>query len=309
MASAAARSKMIVSNNYAVFILSHGRPDNVITYGQLRRHGYTGKIFIIVDDEDKTIDQYKEKYGDQVIVFSKDQYQDKFDIMDNFAGNKVIVYARNACYDIARTLKLDYFFEYEDDYTSFQYRYVENFALKAKVVRNLDAIFDSMIKCLNETKAHTIAFAQGGDFIGGATSFENNTYKRKAMNSFVFKVNKDPSDDIIFVGRMNDDVNTYLTQGKVGKLFCQITAINLVQLATQSNSGGNTEAYKSFGTYVKSFYSVMAAPDCCNIDLMGRTHKRIHHRISWNNAVPKILNEQHCKPRLLSRYTNTVQEM
>jgi len=91
---------------------------------------------------------------------------------------------------------------------------------------------------------------------------------------------------------MNDDVNTYLTQGKIGKLFFQITNINLVQLQTQSNSGGNTEAYKAFGTYVKSFYSVMAAPDCCKIDLMGRTDKRIHHKINWNNAVPKILDEK-----------------
>ena len=33
----------------------------------------------------------------------------------------------------------------------------------------------------------------------------------------------------------------------------------LNQKATQSNLG-NTEAYKSFGTYVKSFYSVMVSP-------------------------------------------------
>jgi len=35
---------------FAVFILSNGRPDNVITYRSLRSHGYTGKIYIIVDD-------------------------------------------------------------------------------------------------------------------------------------------------------------------------------------------------------------------------------------------------------------------
>jgi hypothetical protein len=96
---------------------------------------------------------------------------------------------------------------------------------------------------------------------------------------------------------MNDDVNTYLTQGKVGKLFAQISVINLVQLQTQSNSGGNTDAYKLFGTYVKSFYSIMAAPSCCKIDMMGTTNRRLHHRINWNHAVPKIIGEQHRKPR------------
>lgn len=283
---------MKANKKLAVFILSHGRPDNVITYQTLRKQGYTGKIYIICDDEDKTISQYKEKYKNEVIVFSKADYAQKFDIMDNFGGNKVIVYARNACYDIARKLNLDYFFEYEDDYTQFQYRYVDKDSLRGTQVKNLDAILDAMIECLDGTKANTIAFAQGGDFIGGVGSFKNNTFKRKAMNSFVFKVNKDPKDDTLFIGRMNDDVNTYLTQGKVGKLFFQVSNISLVQLATQSNSGGNTEAYKAYGTYVKSFYSVMAAPSCCKIDLMGRTNKRLHHKINWSLAVPKILDEK-----------------
>ena len=283
---------MNANRKTAVFILTHGRPDNVITYQTLRRQGYTGKIYLIVDDEDKTIRDYKNTYEDEVIVFSKKAYQDKFDIMDNFAGNKVIVYARNACYDIARKLRLDYFFEYEDDYTQFMYRFVDKDKLGHKLATNLDAVLDAMIDCLNKTNASTIAFAQGGDFIGGAGSFKNNTLKRKAMNSFVFKVNKDPKDDTIFIGRMNDDVNTYLTQGKIGKLFFQVSNMMLNQLATQSNKGGNTEAYKSFGTYVKSFYSVIAAPSCCRIDLMGQTNKRIHHRIKWNHAVPKILDEK-----------------
>jgi hypothetical protein len=280
------------SKNFAVFILSHGRPDNVITYQTLRKQGYTGQIFIIVDDEDKTLQQYKDKYKDEVIVFSKSDYDGEFDIMDNFDSRKVIVYARNACYDIARMLGLDYFFEYEDDYTQFLYRFVDGEKLGHKYVKNLDDVLNAMIICLDATKATTIAFAQGGDFIGGAGSMKNNTYKRKAMNSFVFKVNEDPKNDVLFIGRMNDDVNTYLTAGKTGKLFMQISTIMLNQLATQSNSGGNTEAYKSFGTYVKSFYSVMAAPSCCKIDLMGRTNKRIHHKINWNNAVPKILDEK-----------------
>jgi hypothetical protein len=281
--------------NYAVFILSHGRADNVITYRTLKSSGYTGRIYIICDDEDKTLDKYKQNFGEQVIVFRKSDYEGKFDKMDNFKGNKVITYARNACYDIAKSLGLDYFFEYEDDYTQFSYRKVEGDILRGIKVNNLDTVLSSMIKCLNQTKACTIAFAQAGDFIGGAGSFFNNTLKRKAMNTFVFKVNKNPSDDLIFTGRMNDDVNSYLSQGKIGRLFFQITDVAMVQILTQSNSGGNTEAYKAFGTYVKSFYSVMIEPSCCKIGLMGRVNKRLHHSIKWINAVPKILRQDHKK--------------
>ena len=40
-------------NNFAVFILTHGRPDNVITIKTLRQSGYTGKVYFIIDNEDK----------------------------------------------------------------------------------------------------------------------------------------------------------------------------------------------------------------------------------------------------------------
>ena len=280
------------SNKHAIFILSHGRPDRVITYNTLRRCGYTGEIYIICDDEDKTINKYKENYGNEIIVFSKSKYEGKFDKMDNFDGNKVIVYARNACYDIARSLKLDYFFEYEDDYTGFLFRKVDDSILRAINIKQMNLILESVITCLENTKAYTIAFAQGGDLIGGVGSLKNNAYKRKSMNTFIFKVNKNIDEDIKFVGRMNDDVNTYLSEGKLGKLFFQITDINMNQLATQSNSGGNTDAYKESGTYIKSFYSVMIEPSCCKIGLLGVTEKRIHHNIQWKYAVPKILEAQ-----------------
>ena len=163
------------------------------------------------------------------------------------------------------------------------------------MAKQMDIILESMIGCLENTKSCTIAFAQSGDLIGGVGSLYNNSYKRKAMNTFCFKVNRNPKDDLIFIGRMNDDVNTYLSQGKIGKLFFQITDIVINQLQTQSNNGGNTEAYRDFGTYVKSFYSVMIEPSCCKIGLIGSTEKRIHHTIKWKNAVPKILNEANKK--------------
>ena len=44
------------NKEFAVFILTHGRPDNVKTLATLKKCGYTGKIYFIVDNEDKTID-------------------------------------------------------------------------------------------------------------------------------------------------------------------------------------------------------------------------------------------------------------
>lgn len=67
------------------------------------------------------------------------------------------------------------------------------------------------------------------------------------------------------------------------------------QLQTQLNKGGLTDIYLDKGTYYKSFLSVMYSPSCVSVSSMGNTHRRIHHRVHWNNCTPKILNEKYKK--------------
>ena len=78
-------------DDFCAFILTHGRPNNVITYDRLRAHGYTGKIFFVIDDEDKTASEYYEKFGDKVLMFSKEEMSKKFDQGDNFGDRRCIV--------------------------------------------------------------------------------------------------------------------------------------------------------------------------------------------------------------------------
>jgi hypothetical protein len=112
-------SEMI--RKYAVFILTHGRPNSQKTLNLLRKCNYTGQIYLLCDDEDTTLEQYKQNYGDIVLVFSKRDYYDKVDIMDNFPDNKTPVFARHACFDFAKQLDLDYFIMLDDDYTGIEY--------------------------------------------------------------------------------------------------------------------------------------------------------------------------------------------
>ena len=91
-------------SDFCAFILSHGRSDNVKTYGLLRKLGYTGPIYIVVDNEDATIDKYVEKFGEYVVVFNKPFVSNTFDTCDNQDNRKAIVYARNACFDISKEL-------------------------------------------------------------------------------------------------------------------------------------------------------------------------------------------------------------
>lgn len=278
--------------NYAVFILTHGRPDKVYTTSSLVKAGYTGPIYYVVDTGDKTIEDYKNKWGeDNVKVFDKAETVKTFDIMDNQDDYRCIVFARNESFRIAEELGLDYFIELDDDYTQFNYRFDDEYRyIKAtRPIKNINKIFEAMIEYLENAGLDTIAFAQGGDFIGGSKGGMAQAVqsKRKAMNLFVLKTSR----KFNFIGRINEDVNTYTSLGSTGKLFLTTTQVGLEQKTTQTNSGGMTEMYKSEGTYVKSFYSVMASPSSVKINLMGNKNKRLHHIISWKHTVPKIIKE------------------
>ena len=129
--------------------------------------------------------------------------------------------------------------------------------------------------------------AQGGDFIGGINgSMPDVQIKRKAMNTFLCSTDR----PFEFVGRLNEDVTTYVNLGSKGDLFFTISNVRIQQNQHQKIKGGLTDVYLDNGTYVKSFFSVMYNPSSIKISHIGK-HKRIHHQINWNNAVPKIIRE------------------
>lgn len=285
---------MKMNKNFAVFILTHGRADNVKTVKTLEKAGYTGDYYIVIDDEDEQEARYREIYGDKVKQFNKKEQGAKTDTPDLSDNRGVIIYARNYCFELAKQIGVKYFCELDDDYTNFEYRYIEKNKLKIKSVKWLDKIFELLCDFLEKSGAVTVAMAQGGDFIGGANS---KNYKkgllRKAMNSFVCSVER----PFRFVGRINEDVNTYTALGSKGKLFFTITTVSLVQMQTQHNKGGMTGTYLDSGTYVKSFYTVIYSPSCVTVQIMGDKHRRIHHHIVWNNCVPCIIDEKYKKGR------------
>ena len=280
-------------NDFAVFILSHDRADKVYTIDSLKRCGYTGKYYIIIDNEDSQEEEYRKRYGDNVIQFDKKEASKTCDTCDTNPARNIVLFARNQCHKIAKELGLTYFLELDDDYVEFRRRYEDETGKFATVyVRDFDSIVDVYLEFLEKSGAYTVAFAQTGDFIGGKGS---NVYRvrlaRKAMNSFFCKTDR-PFD---FIGRINEDTTAYVLHGGRGKLFFTTADMSLDQCTTQANSGGLTDSYPDNGTYVKSFYTVMNCPSCVRVATMGVSNKRYHHLIDWNSAVPKILNQQYKK--------------
>jgi len=275
-------------SKFVIFILSHGRPHKRDTYDQLRSCGYTGRIIIVCDNEDETIEEYYKEYGrENIYIFDKPLVAKSVDSMNNFGKRNAILFARNACFQIARELGYEYFQELDDDYYYFGHRRKERG--KKTICYNLVVkwFVEFLLNTPNNVK--TIAFAQGGDHIGGYD--ESLIYKRKAMNSFFCLVDR----KINFVGILNEDVNAYVGDGSRGDLFLTFMPFKLDQDDTQANKGGISDMYLDVGTYVKSFYTIMIAPSSVKIALMSSKYKRLHHKIDYKRAVPCIIGEEYKK--------------
>lgn len=272
------------NKNFAVFILTHGRPDNVKTLATLKKCGYTGPIYFIVDNEDKTVEKYIENFGsEQVKVFDKKAMAGQVDEGNNFDERRTITHARNACFEIAKEIGVTYFLQL-DDYYYFGYRYETG----ARIIKNLDVVFDTILTFYKGVEMKSIAFSQGGDHIGG---FSGIKLKRKCMNSFLCSTNR----PFQFVGAMNEDVNTYCTLGSRGDLFFTFTNLQLDQKDTQSQNSGITNMYLRFGTYCKAFTTMMMHPSGVKVSMMNTSNPRIHHSINWKATTPMIIDEKYKK--------------
>ena len=285
-------------DDFAIFILTHGRANSVDTVKTLKRQGYTGRIVLMVDDEDKQIPEYKANFGKQVYVFPKKDAIAITDSGDDFNQRNSVVYARNYNFVVAKELGIKYFLQLDDDYTGFRYTFDndKNYITRQINIKSLDVIIKAMLEFYIVSGAKTITMSQGGDFIGGEGSkvaklHREGKFSRKVMNSFFCSTDR----PFKFMGRINEDVNLYTENGIRGSLFITVPRIRLEQKQTQAGSGGLTDIYLDLGTYVKSFYSVMYAPSCVKINEMGVTNRRLHHMVKWKHVSPMILSEDYKK--------------
>ena len=275
---------------FAVFILSHGRAKEISTVRMLKSSGYTGDWFVVIDNEDDQADMYYKKFGqDHVIMFDKAAEARLTDTGDLDEDRRVGVFARNRIETIAAEMGYKYHLQLDDDFNGIAYRYISGGRLAVKRCRQLDKLFFYMTNFMDKTDITWLSFALSCDYLGGIKS------KRyasglipKTMGSFLMRAD----DPIKFCMRMNDDITTTVLHGTRGKLFFSVMYMQVQTPATQHMRGGMTDIYRDNGTYRKSFYSVMCCPSCVKIAKQGITHFRIHHKISWNNARPKILNEK-----------------
>lgn len=281
--------------DYAVYILTHGRPDNQKTLKTLMSSGCSENIYLIVDDEDQALNEYEKKYPDKVLTFSKKDYVNTTDCIDPSGSTKAVVFARNATFDIAKKEGHKAFIVLDDDYSQLDYTFNGKIAYNPKKCSLLDDAFRALVEYYESAPQITsLCIMQGGDFIGGGESKNGKKIiaTRKAMNFFVCS----PTRRFQFMGRINEDTNAYTSLQHSGQcLFLSTSQFRLKQTTTQKNQGGLTDIYLELGTFVKSFYTVIVHPSGTFVKAMGDHHMRLHHHVISDATYPKIIRESHCK--------------
>lgn len=273
---------------FAVIILTNKRPKKQITLKALERSGYTGKVYLLCDTEDPTLKEYKELYGDKVITFNKRKMLGKFDLMTNDVRFNAVVYARNAVYGVAKRLGLDYIVVMDDDYSTFSTVIDKNGLYRPARVTDMNRLIRIHLRFLRDANLDTLAFAQGGDFVGGIDGGINRTDLRplrKAMNVFFLRVDR----PVEFNGIINEDSVMGVQLAATGGLALTNCLVRLDQTTTQQAEGGLTDIYKDVGTYQKSFYTLLASPSSTKI-MYQRGVGRVHHFINGECAYPRIVS-------------------
>lgn len=278
-------------DDFAVFIPTHGRPEKQLTLELLKKEGYDGKWYLVLDNEDETKGEYEKRYGtENIIVFDKTEWMEKVDSMDNFHEHRASVYARNFIFQAARERGIKNFLMVDDDSTAISYRYEKDGRLLTKHFNGkINKIFQYMVKFAEDSQAAAVSFGMVQYLMGGVNS--SNLKKgliRKSLNSFFCSVDR----PIEFFGSICEDVAAYTTYGSRGRLFFSFIPITLQPVKTMTIESGMTEVYREKGEYIKFFYPIISSPSSVEI---AYKNGNAYHKIKMDLCVPKIISEKYKK--------------
>lgn len=276
-------------DNFAVFITTHGRPQ-CLTYHTLKTAGYTGQMFCVVDTTDKKIGEYQENFGDtNVLIFDKMNYVNEVDKITNQQILSTVLYARLACYDFARKMSIDNFIIADDDITLFKHRVVLDDKLKSIPVTNFDAVLDAILDYFTSNNLSVLGIADAGIYFGG----KDGVYKNRVRHMFSVCYLCKTEDEIEFKSVCFEDMYASIANNRAGKVCFEILDLCQVSepMGNATTEGGTTDFYRQFSKFQRSFYDIIAFPDCLFLDEGHIIRRREIY------MAPKIISDKYRKEK------------
>ena len=275
--------------NYAVFILSYKRPTDQKTLKYILDAGYSGVWYIVVDDSDPTIEQYKNLYGsDHILIFNKLEMSKITDTPVYPLELNFAVYARNAIEQFAVKLNYSAFIMLDDDIKGFSLRYVEDNKLKNRgLVHNIDEVFNYIIDYILESDIACASSSYNNIYWTGVEGLKENLLKdmlRTPIEAYFrntkFKVN--------WLNLMGEDLVTGIKYGRDGQVWIMLPILQVVMppCLKMTTEGGHTDTYRKYSPLGLNIFFKIWTPNCFNVSLHGDNW---YHSIKKDFAVPKIV--------------------
>lgn len=283
-----------MTNKFAVFILTHGRPHNQLTVKTLQDLGYTGEWYLVVDDQDDTYEEYKRVWGqDKVILFKKNYFIDRTETGLRTPVPKFAVFARNAIEYIASDLDYDAFMMLDDDITKMRVRLPEGDSLRSYQFNgNFNEILDKAVNFVLDCDIACMGLGFCNLYIGGVENFNKETPRQRLCAEAFIRNTAHP---ISWRLNMVEDLITSIDAAISGDVWFQFLPIQCeIKMSEGEVDGGNSDVYRQLGMYKISFMPVIAYP-ASNAVRTGK--KAWASTTSPDKCIPKIISSRYRKER------------
>ena len=283
-----------MTKKFAIFILTHRRPHNQLTVKSLQDVGYTGDLYLVVDDQDESINEYIAVWGaDKVIVFNKDYFIRNTDTGLHTPVPKFAVFARNAIEYIAKTLGYKTFMMLDDDIIKFRIRLPEGDSLKSYQINGqFDAILKNSVDFVLDCDIACMGLGFCNLYIGGVGNFnKENPRQRLCAEAFI----RNTSHPIRWRLNMVEDLITSIDAAQSGEVWFQFLPIQCeIKMSEGAVDGGNSDVYRQLGMYKISFMPVIVYPSS---NAVRRSKKSWASTTSPDKCIPKIISSRYRKER------------
>ena len=278
-----------MKNKFAVFILTHGRPHNQVTLETLRRLGYTGKVYLVVDNQDETLTEYANIYED-VICFNKEIFINDTETGLSLPEPKFAVFARNAIEDIALYDGYDAFMMLDDDITNIRVRFPDGNRLKSYSLKScFNEVIDLCVEYVINQQIACMGLGFCNLYIGGIENFEKeNPRQRLCAEAFI----RNTKYTVKWRLNMVEDLITSIDGAVNNQVWFQFLPLQVdIRMSEGVVDGGNSDVYRKLGKFKVNFMPIIAYPSS-NIMRYGK---------DWavtttpDTCVPKIISSSYRK--------------
>ncbi len=276
---------------YAVFILSHKRADRVETYSTLRNSGYTGEIYIVIDDEDPQCLLYQKRF-ENVLVFNKERWIKSTDTVTNDKKKSSPVYARNYIEQTARDMGYDAYIVMDDDIINLRFRYIENYIAKSQALKsNLDEVLSAYMNYLISANIATLSFATVMVYAGGVHN--ESDMVRLASHRYTCQIHmRNLSFPVDWISLANNDSISANNTAKIGYLWWALPFIVYDSPKMNTLPGGMKSVYDSVSEFKRAFMSTVVSPSVCRV---GCSKDRLAIKRDLKAAYPVIISGRYKK--------------